>query len=208
MLFAKTLLLLSLGISIAVPQKLGTINTSPSTPTTQAAVLGTTRTPRPAATPRPTRTPKPTTIPTSTPTATPVITPTPAPVISSYKQQVFDALNNYRAKKGVARLSLDQKLADFAQSRSDHLLTIGSLDGHVVFTDFIKNQNGFAALGFNGLGENQSWASNLPSATALIEGQYAADKPHDDNQLNPQWGWVGIGISGNYNDIVFGGSKR
>jgi uncharacterized protein YkwD len=145
----------------------------------------------------------------ATPSATPKASQKSAPAPKlRFDQQLFQALNEYRSKKGRAYLSWDEKLASFAKSRSDYLLTLGSLDNHAGFKDFISNKDGFAVLGFNALGENQSWSSSPLSPTYIIETQYAGDKPHDDNQLSSDWSYVGVGVSGTYTDLVFGGKKR
>lgn len=147
----------------------------------------------------PTSTPSPT----SSPAQTVTIQSTPS---DTEDQQILQALNTYRQKKGVASLTWDSTLGNFAQSRANTFTTQGSLDNHAGFQSMINN-NGFAQMGFNSLGENSSWG-DFSSATQLIEVIYAADAPHDQNQLNPQWSSVGIGVNGKATDLVFGGGKR
>ncbi len=122
-------------------------------------------------------------------------------------QDILQALNNYRQKHGAGTLAWDQALADYAQTRASFFNNQGKLDEHAGFTAFLNNQDGFAKLGYNGLGENSSIGYVL-AGVHLIEWVYAGDKPHNDNQLSPQWSAVGIGVSGTATDLIFGGSKR
>lgn len=108
----------------------------------------------------------------------------------------------------MAALSWNGTLSGFAQNRSIALENLGKLDNHAGFNDFIHNQDGFNKLGFSELGENQSFSHPMPSAHDLIFGQYASSPPHNQNQLNTDWTDVGVGVSGEYSDIVFGGKKR
>lgn len=182
--------------------------------------------PLPTATTQPTPTTKPTSTPTPTlkPTTKPLSTPTYAatqigdhtftitgiPKASSMPSvsEVLTALNNYRAKRGVPTLAADSNLMSYAQSRASLYKQLGRTDTHAAFLDFIQNQNGFAKLGFNALGENSSYLTYPVGAQVLIESLFGADAQHDQNQLNTKWSHVGIGIDGLGVDLVFGGSKR
>lgn len=121
--------------------------------------------------------------------------------------EIFAALNVYRQKKGREALSLDDRLLEYAQRRADFFASRDDIDAHVGFRDFLQNQDGFIQLGFGKLGENSSWGYQLESVH-LIEWVYGGDKPHDDNQLNPEWTHVGIGVNDTSTDLVFGGKKR
>jgi uncharacterized protein YkwD len=121
-------------------------------------------------------------------------------------QEIFVALNAYRQRHGVGVLSWDNGLGNFAQSRADLFNTRGNTDTHAGFTDFINNQDGFKKLGFMSLGENSSFGYHV-EAVHLIEWIYAGDAPHDNNQLNPQWSFVGIGVNGVATDLIFGGNR-
>ena len=120
--------------------------------------------------------------------------------------EILQALNNYRIKHGSGLLSFDQNLLAFAQGRADLFNSRGNTDAHAGFTDLINNQDGFKKLGFMALGENSSIGYHV-EAVHLIEWIYAGDAPHDNNQLNPEWTHVGIGVSGLATDLVFGGRK-
>lgn len=122
-------------------------------------------------------------------------------------QEIFQALNSYRVRFGSQPLTWNDNLAGFAQSRADHLASIQSTDAHAGFNDYLNNQDGFNKLGFTWLGENISYGFHL-EAVHLIEWMYASDKPHNDNQLNNRWNYVGIGVNGSATSIVFGTGKR
>lgn len=121
--------------------------------------------------------------------------------------EIFQALNAYRRKNGVNTLTWNLTLLSYALSRSDLYNTTGKLDEHAGFIDYVNNHNGFTNLGFNKLGENAALAGPL-NGTHLIEYVYAGDPEHNANQLNTSWTDVGIGVHGNYTDIIFGGMKR
>ncbi len=121
-------------------------------------------------------------------------------------QEILQALNNYRNQHGSGSLSWDAGLSSFAKQRSDLFQNKGSMDSHAGFTDFINNQDGFHKLGFMALGENSSFGYHV-LAVHLIEWIYAGDAPHNNNQLNPEWTYVGIGVTGLATDLVFGGRK-
>lgn len=122
-------------------------------------------------------------------------------------KEILDALNNYRRGKGSQPLTWDGNLAGFAQDRANYLFSIKSTDEHKGFTDFLDNQDGYNKLGFTWLGENISYGYQL-EGVHLIEWLYAGDKPHDDNQLNNRWNYVGIGIKGTATCLIFGTGKR
>ena len=81
------------------------------------------------------------------------------------------------------------------------------MDNHAGFNDYVQNQDGFSKLGFNALAENQSW-NYKGDAHGLVSQFYASSPGHNANQLNATYTHVGIGISGVFTDIVFGGGKR
>lgn len=120
--------------------------------------------------------------------------------------QVLEALNNYRNNNGVGSLSLDPKLQEYAQGRADYLKSLGRLDKHAGHNAFMKN-NGFEKLGFGAIAENQSW-NFKGDALGLIESFYKKSSGHNRNQLSSQYSHVGIGITGAFTNLVFGGKKR
>ncbi len=125
----------------------------------------------------------------------------------STPKELFDALNAYRVKSGVSALSWDDKLANYAQSRADFFTQNKNLDSHKGFEDYLNNQDGFAKLGFDSLGENASYGYRL-LGVHLIEWIYAGDEPHDHNQLNTIWNYVGVGINGTSSCLIFGTGKH
>lgn len=122
-------------------------------------------------------------------------------------KEVLDALNEYRVRRGSQRLAWDDNLAKYAQSRADYLYSIGKTDEHKGFVSFLENDSGYDKLGFTWLGENISHGYVM-EGVHLIEWVYAGDKPHDDNQVNNRWNYVGIGIKGTATALIFGTGKR
>ncbi len=120
--------------------------------------------------------------------------------------EILTALNTYRTKHGSQPLTMDPKLAAYAQSRTDYFDSIRNTDEHKGFNDFLENQDGFNKLGFTWLGENTSIGYQM-TGTHLIEWIYAGDQPHDDNQLDNKWAYVGIGVKGTATCLIFGTGK-
>lgn len=121
-------------------------------------------------------------------------------------QEIMGALNDYRRRFGAAILMWDEKLANFAQSRADYFDTSQGLDSHKGFGEFLEKEDGFNKLGFNAVGENSSYGYVM-TGTHLIEWIFAGDEPHNKNQLNKDWAYVGIGIKNEAVDIIFGTGK-
>lgn len=80
------------------------------------------------------------------------------------------------------------------------------MDNHEGFKQLTSTSAGFYRLGFRSLGENSSSGYNTTPVN-LIEKIYAASPHHQANQLNPNWTHAGIGTSGSFTDLVFGGNK-
>ncbi len=117
--------------------------------------------------------------------------------------EIYTALNNYRKDKGRNQLRWDNRLAKYAQTRAQYFTSLGKLDEHAGFSDYVQNPDNLKTLGFWGVGENSSYGYRL-SGVHLIEWIFAGDKPHDDNQLDPGWTDVGVGVDGIQTDIIFG----
>lgn len=122
-------------------------------------------------------------------------------------KEILDALNEYRVRRGSQRLTWDEGLAKYAKSRADYLFSIKSTDEHKGFVDFLEKDNGYDKLGFTWVGENISFGYRM-EGVHLIEWVYAGDKPHDDNQVNNRWNYVGIGTKGTATALIFGTGKR
>ncbi len=116
--------------------------------------------------------------------------------------EIFQALNSYRQAKGKSILSWDANLAAYAQTRADYFASIHNLDGHKGFSDYAKNPDNYKKLGYYSLGENSAIGYTM-SGTHLIEWIYAGDSDHDSLQLG-NWSYVGIGVNGTANDLIFG----
>jgi uncharacterized protein YkwD len=121
-------------------------------------------------------------------------------------REIWEALNQYRKVQGSQILNWDTKLADYAQSRSKYLNSKGTTDKHEGFSNFLNNEDGFNKLGFTSLGENISYGYKL-NGVHTIEWMYAGDKPHNDNQLDNRWNYVGIGVDGLATCLIFGTGK-
>jgi len=121
-------------------------------------------------------------------------------------REIFEALNEYRRVKGSSVLIWDEKLADYALERAKYFDSIKGLDEHEGFKKFVEEENGFEKLGFTWLGENASIGYRL-NGVHLIEWVYAGDEPHDKNQVDNKWAYVGIGVKDTANCLIFGTGK-
>lgn len=121
-------------------------------------------------------------------------------------REIWDALNQYRQTHGSQVLNWDSKLSDYAQSRAKYLNSLKNVDKHEGFSNFVNNEDGFNKLGFTMLGENISYGYRL-NGVHIIEWMYAGDKPHNDNQLDNRWNYVGIGVDGLATCLIFGTGK-
>lgn len=117
-------------------------------------------------------------------------------------REIVDALNKYRQRHGKGTLTWDEKLAEYAQTRTNFFASNKKLDGHAGFSKFVDEEDGFTKLGFSSLGENSSIGYRM-EGVHLIEWIYAGDKPHDDNQLNSKWTHVGVGVTGTATNLIF-----
>jgi uncharacterized protein YkwD len=123
---------------------------------------------------------------------------------TSTPRELFDALNQYRSVHGKSTLAWNDKLAQLAQYRAEQQAKLGKGDEHAGLNEYFANKDNFKAIGFSHIAENSSYGFQL-SGVHLIEWMYAADAPHNNNQLSSSWSDVGVGISGTFSDIVFGG---
>lgn len=121
--------------------------------------------------------------------------------------EILEALNNYRSLHGSQKLTMDSKLLEYAQSRADFFYQQEKLDSHQGFNNFLTNENGFDKLGFSWLGENASYGYRL-NGVHLIEWIYASDEDHNQNQLNNNWNYIGIGVKDTATCLIFGTGKR
>ena len=120
--------------------------------------------------------------------------------------EIWEALNEYRKRYGSQSLSWDNKLAEYAKNRAKCLNSIKNVDKHEGFNNFVEKEDGFNKLGFTALGENISYGYKL-NGVHIIEWMYAGDKPHNDNQLDNRWNYVGIGVDGLATCLIFGTGK-
>lgn len=120
--------------------------------------------------------------------------------------EIFGALNEYRKRYGSQALTWDNNLADYAKSRAEYLNNLKNVDKHEGFSNFVENEDGFNKLGFTALGENISYGYKL-NGVHIIEWMYAGDEPHNKNQLDNRWNYVGIGVDGLATCLIFGTGK-
>lgn len=118
-------------------------------------------------------------------------------------QEIYDALNLYRERNGVRRLNWSGELASYAQERAEFFNKIGNLDEHKGFIEYTNNIDNLRRLAHWRVGENSSIGYRV-FGVHLIEWVYAGDKPHDDNQKDPIWVDVGVGVSGTATNLIFG----
>ena len=121
-------------------------------------------------------------------------------------REIFDALNVYRQRYGSQMLNWDEKLTNYAVTRAKYLNGIKGVDKHEGFKNFLEKEDGFEKLGFTALGENISYGYKL-NGVHIIEWMYAGDKPHNDNQLDNKWNYVGTGVDGLATCLIFGTGK-
>lgn len=128
-------------------------------------------------------------------------------IVMATATEILEALNNYRSLHGSQKLTMDSNLSEYAQSRADFFYQQEKLDSHQGFNNFLTNEGGFDKLGFSWLGENASYGYRL-NGVHLIEWIYASDEDHNQNQLNNNWNYVGIGVKGTATCLIFGTGKR
>jgi uncharacterized protein YkwD len=121
-------------------------------------------------------------------------------------QEILTALNAYRQRYGSQILNWDKNLGEYAQSRAKYLNSLKDVDKHEGFNNYVEKEDGFNKLGFTTLGENISYGYKL-DGVHVIEWMYAGDEPHNDNQLDNRWNFVGIGVDGLATCLVFGTGK-
>lgn len=116
--------------------------------------------------------------------------------------EILKALNDYRARYGAQPLKTDPRICEYTQSRANYFNSIKTIDAHKGFEDFLENQDGFAKLGFQKVGENSSYGYRL-TGVHLIEFVYAQSPEHNTNQLDPAWDRGCVGVSGLATNVIF-----
>lgn len=120
----------------------------------------------------------------------------------STKQELLDALNNYRLTHGKQPVSLNETISNYAQERALYFQKIEGTDKHEGLHYFLDNENGFEKLGCSKVGENSYYGVKL-TGTHLIEWIFGQSPTHNSNQLDESWTSVGIGITDVSADIIF-----
>ncbi len=119
----------------------------------------------------------------------------------STANELYQALNTYRATKGKSRLDWHDGLAEIARARvvEQH----SDSYAHEGFIRRIEEENVPDSVKerFYNFGENASVGYRF-SGTHLIEWMYAGDAGHDNNQLG-KWSHVGVAINGDDSVLIF-----
>ena len=138
---------------------------------------------------------KPTFTPTPTPTKTPLPSPIPTPVTiqPSNSQDLLSAVNSFRNKNGLGRLSSSNTLCSIAQNRVNENAALGQLDDHAGFDKYFKGQTEF-----KGMGENLHWATYRETAEEIIENGWANSPGHKANMLDSKWQYGCGELAGTY----------
>lgn len=118
-------------------------------------------------------------------------------------QELLDALNQYRTVHSRGNLAWNDTLASYSQSRAQSFQDNKGTDKHAGFNSFLENEDGFSKLGFDHVGENSYYGGPL-TGTHLIEWVFSQSPGHNANQLNEKWTHVGIGVTANGVNLIFG----
>lgn len=117
--------------------------------------------------------------------------------------EIFIAVNDYRAKNGKGSVGWDNGLSSWAQSRASFFAS-NDLDSHAGFNAEIESKA--KELGLKGAGED-SFIGGALEAVHLIEWTFAQDEPHKAILLG-NYNTLGIGVaSGSFGygvDLIFG----
>jgi len=132
-----------------------------------------------------------------TPTVAPVVPSTSVQATSTTadEQQMIELINQDRARNGLPALKVDLRLVTAARQKSE------DIKANNYFTHVSPNF-GYTASLFPAMGLNVNyWAENV-GAQMTVEAAEAAlemDIPHQQNILDPNINYVGVGIA--YNSI-------
>lgn len=144
------------------------------------------------------------------------VTPTQPVLREIPDQEVFDALNQYRAVHKVPQLVLNNNLCTYAQKRTQDLVENGGLDAHEGFKRDFENGNvpvGIKEYGGGRIGENlahqycyrgvRQVIAN--TGTALIEWCFdSSTAGHREAQLDPQYTAACVRHQQNMYVVIFG----
>jgi uncharacterized protein YkwD len=201
-----------LTLLVFIPQVLNSLPTPPPPP--EKSIVLTIASPTPTNIPLVTITKVPTPTPDSSPWGiakqvsdhTWVIKVQNDPAMGS-PSEILNALNDLRARQGAQPLKTDSRLCDYAQKRADYFKSIQNTDEHKGLIEFLKDENNYAVLGYNWIGENSSYGYVM-SGVHLIEFVYNSDPDHSKNQLDPKWDHGCVGVNSPATNLIFATSPR
>lgn len=121
---------------------------------------------------------------------TPVPT-TPTTTITADEQQMVDMINADRVRNGLPALKVDLRLVSAARTKSQDLIT-NNYFSHVSPV-FGLTASLLPALGLNTQYVSENIAGN--QSVAAAEAALEADIPHQQNILDPNINYVGVGIA-------------
>ena len=132
---------------------------------------------------------------TSVPAAIVPATLVMATSVTPNEQEMIDLINQDRANNGLLALKVDLRLVSAAREKSE------DIKANDYFTHISPNF-GYTASLFPQMGLNVSyWAENVGAQMTVeaAEAALEADIPHQQNILDPNVNYVGVGIA--YNSI-------
>jgi uncharacterized protein YkwD len=120
-----------------------------------------------------------------------------APVVradSAEEHEIFDLINNERAKKRLGRLDWNDRIADMARSYSkqmskENFFSHYDADGKTV-ADRAKN----IRVSWQKIGENLFYCTGLTEFTDFAVKGWMRSASHRRNILDPKWTASGIGV--------------
>ena len=99
-----------------------------------------------------------------------------------YAREVFDAVNEERAKAGLPAVALDEELTEDAMQRAAEL--------SLLYDHTRPDGTSWKTASDKAVGENIAAGSSAPSA---VMGQWMNSPDHKDNILDTSWGSMGVG---------------
>lgn len=146
----------------------------------------------PAPTPAPTPQPAPAPAPQPTPTPQPTPQPTPAPTagLTADEQQMFNLVNQERAKAGLPALKVDMTLVKLARLKAQDMIDKNYFDHTSPTYGSPFQMMSKHGVTYNYAGENLAGAPSVDIAhTNLMN-----SPGHRANILSPNYNYVGIGV--------------
>ncbi len=114
--------------------------------------------------------------------------------------ELFTAINNYRASHGVGVIEKHQTLCNIAQTRANQLLKLGELDNHEGMESLAKSQSDF-----DNMGEILQGGVQPNLAVHVVEWGWGRSLTgHKESMLNKKWTHGCGGVAGYFSVFSFG----